>query len=153
MSPKSRREEVPGTADHLASTALGESAYLTKYQEDLDLLKLNQRLEAGDITRADFDLQKQNILQTQSALKQTGAATTPPVPVPQAAPGPGPAAALGKTAYLTKYQEDLDLLKLDQLLESGAITQADYDVQKQKVLNALPDEPEADTHTTTTAGC
>ncbi len=166
MSPKSRREKVPGTTDHLASTAQqqtsaatrppapsietspdstpatapGKSAYLTKYQQDLDLLKLNQRLDTGDITRADYDLQRQIILQPQAPHEAAGAPMPAPGPVPEPVSGTTPETGPGKSAYLTKYQQDLDLLKLNQRLDAGDITKADYEVQKQNILNGLPDE-------------
>ncbi len=170
MSRKSKREGVPGTADHPASTAqqtdaaappsasapettpgpapesiLGKPAYLTEYQQDLDLLKLNQLLEAGDITQADYDVQKQKILEAPALHGRIDSSAPPSAPVPETTPGPAPESILGKSAYLTEYQQDLDLLKLNQLLEAGDITQADYDVQKQKVLSAHPGEPKADT--------
>ena len=170
MSSKSRREGVPGTADHPASTVqqtspaaplsapapettpgsapesnLGKSAYLTEYQQDLDLLKLNQLLEAGDITQADYDEQKQNILEAPAVHGRTDSSAPPSTLVPETTPGSAPESTLGKSAYLTEYQQDLDLLKLNQSLEAGDITQADYDEQKQKVVSAHPGEPKADT--------
>ena len=80
-----------------------------------------------------------------STAQQTSPAAPASAPAPETTPGPAPESILGKSAYLTEYQQDLDLLKLNQLLEAGDITQADYDEQKQKVLSAHPGEPKADT--------
>jgi putative oligomerization/nucleic acid binding protein len=58
---------------------------------------------------------------------QDEAAAPPPPPVE--APAPAPAAAPAQDPYG-------DLMKLKELLDAGALTQAEFDAQKQKILSA-----------------
>jgi Short C-terminal domain len=60
------------------------------------------------------------------AAQQQDAATAPPPPHAQA---PAPAAAPADDPYG-------DLMKLKELLDAGALTQAEFDAQKQKILSA-----------------
>ncbi len=59
------------------------------------------------------------------AAQQQDAAAAPPPPVPDE----GPAAAQARDPYG-------DLMKLKELLDAGALTQAEFDTQKQKILGA-----------------
>ena len=59
--------------------------------------------------------------------QQQDAAAAPPPPVQDAAPAP--AAAPAEDPYG-------DLMKLKGLLDAGALTQAEFDTQKQKILSA-----------------
>lgn len=59
------------------------------------------------------------------AAQQQDAAAAPPPPVPDE----GPAAAQAGDPYG-------DLMKLKELLDAGALTQAEFDTQKQKILGA-----------------
>ena len=61
----------------------------------------------------------------EAAQQQDAAAAPPPAPVQDAAPAPAPA----QDTYG-------DLMKLKELLDAGALTQAEYDTQKQKILGA-----------------
>jgi Short C-terminal domain len=58
---------------------------------------------------------------------QDAAAAPPPPPAQDAAPAP--AAAPAQDPYG-------DLMKLKELLDAGALTQAEFDAQKQKILSA-----------------
>jgi putative oligomerization/nucleic acid binding protein len=60
------------------------------------------------------------------AAQQQDAATAPSPPHAQA---PAPAAAPADDLYG-------DLMKLKELLDAGALTQAEFDAQKQKILSA-----------------
>ncbi len=60
------------------------------------------------------------------AAQQQAAAAAPPPPPVQEAP---PAAAPPEDTYG-------DLMKLKELLDAGALTQAEFDAQKQKILGA-----------------
>ncbi len=65
---------------------------------------------------------------TAEAAQQQGAAAAPP-PAPAEAEAPAPAAAPAGDPYG-------DLMKLKELLDAGALTQAEFDAQKQKILSA-----------------
>jgi Short C-terminal domain len=56
--------------------------------------------------------------------QQDAAAAPPPPPAQDEAPAPAAADPYG------------DLMKLKELLDAGALTQAEYDTQKQKILGA-----------------
>jgi hypothetical protein len=60
--------------------------------------------------------------------QQQDAAAAPPPP-PVQAEAPAPAAAPAEDPYG-------DLMKLKELLDAGALTQAEFDAQKQKILSA-----------------
>ena len=62
------------------------------------------------------------------AEQQQDAAAAPPPP-PAQDEAPAPAAAPAADPYG-------DLMKLKELLDAGALTQAEYDTQKQKILGA-----------------
>jgi hypothetical protein len=61
------------------------------------------------------------------ASQQQDAATAPPPPTQDEAPAPATAPAEDPYG---------DLMKLKELLDAGALTQAEFDAQKQKILNA-----------------
>ena len=63
----------------------------------------------------------------EAAQQQDAAAAPPPPPVEDAVPAP--AAAPAEDTYG-------DLMKLKELLDAGALTQAEFDAQKQKILGA-----------------
>jgi hypothetical protein len=63
----------------------------------------------------------------EAAQQQETAAAPPPPPVQ--AETPAPAAAPAENPYG-------DLMKLKELLDAGALTQAEFDAQKQKILSA-----------------
>ena len=63
---------------------------------------------------------------TKSAQQQDAAAAPPPAPAEAEAPAPGAPAG-------DPYG---DLMKLKELLDAGALTQAEFDAQKQKILSA-----------------
>jgi hypothetical protein len=60
---------------------------------------------------------------------QQQAAAAAPVPVPREPEEPVAAAAAPTDSYE-------NLMKLKELLDAGALTQAEFDAQKQKILNA-----------------
>ena len=62
----------------------------------------------------------------EAAQQQDATAAPPPAPVQEEAPAPAGAAA-------DPYG---DLMKLKELLDAGALTQAEFDAQKQKILGA-----------------
>jgi hypothetical protein len=62
------------------------------------------------------------------AAQQPDAAAAPPPP-PAQDEAPAPAAAPAEDPYG-------DLMKLKELLDAGALTQAEFDTQKQKILSA-----------------
>jgi hypothetical protein len=62
----------------------------------------------------------------EAAQQQDAAAAPPPAPVQ--AEAPAPAAAPAEDPYG-------DLMKLKELLDAGALTQAEFDTQKQKILS------------------
>ena len=65
----------------------------------------------------------------EAAQQQDAAAAPPPAPVQAEAPAaPVPAAAPAEDPYG-------DLMKLKELLDAGALTQAEFDTQKQKILS------------------
>jgi hypothetical protein len=63
----------------------------------------------------------------EAAQQQDAAAASPPPPVE--AEAPAPASAPAEDPYG-------DLMKLKELLDAGALTQAEFDAQKQKILGA-----------------
>ena len=65
--------------------------------------------------------------ESEAAQQQDAAAAPPPPPVQDEAPAP--AAAQAQDPYG-------DLMKLKELLDAGALTQAEFDAQKQKILGA-----------------
>ena len=65
----------------------------------------------------------------EAAQQQDEAAAPPPPPVQDEAPAPAAAAAPAEDPYG-------DLMKLKGLLDAGALTQAEFDTQKQKILSA-----------------
>jgi hypothetical protein len=65
----------------------------------------------------------------EAAQQQDEAAAPPPPPVQDEAPAPAVAAAPAEDPYG-------DLMKLKGLLDAGALTQAEFDTQKQKILSA-----------------
>jgi len=64
------------------------------------------------------------------AAQQQQAAAAPPPPVPEQAAPPAPEVA---AAPADSYAE---LMKLKELLDAGALTQAEFDSEKQKILGA-----------------
>ncbi len=65
----------------------------------------------------------------EAAREQDAAAAPPPPPVQDEGPGSAPAAAPAQDPYG-------DLMKLKELLDAGALTQGEFDAQKQKILGA-----------------
>jgi Short C-terminal domain len=63
--------------------------------------------------------------EAEAAQEQDAAAAAPPPPVQDEAPAPAPA----QDPYG-------DLMKLKELLDAGALTQEEFDTQKQKILGA-----------------
>jgi hypothetical protein len=63
------------------------------------------------------------------AAQQQDEAAAPPPPPPVQDEAPAPAAAPAEDPYG-------DLMKLKELLDAGALTQAEFDTQKQKILGA-----------------
>jgi hypothetical protein len=67
--------------------------------------------------------------EAEAAQQQDAAAAPPAPPVQDEAPAPAPAAAPAQDPYG-------DLMKLKGLLDAGALTQEEFDAQKQKILGA-----------------
>jgi hypothetical protein len=69
--------------------------------------------------------------EAEASQQQDAAAAPPPPPVQDEAPAPVPAQAAAPAQ--DPYG---DLMKLKELLDAGALTQEEFDTQKQKILGA-----------------
>ena len=72
---------------------------------------------------------KRGQAKAEAAQQESAADAPPPPPVEAPAPAPAPADAPTGDPYG-------DLMKLKELLDAGALTQAEFDAQKQKILAA-----------------
>ena len=74
------------------------------------------------------------------AAQDQAAAPPPPAPPPPAAPPPAPAAAPPQAAAAPAQQADMgdrlaQLKQLGELLSAGVLTQAEFEVQKARILS------------------